>query len=256
MSNLEGRLAAESWRVFRIMAEFVNGFETLGALPEAVSFFGSARTPRSHPVYAAAQECAAKLARRGHGVITGGGPGVMEAANKGAMEAGGVSVGLNIALPQEQAPNAYQTHELVFDYFFCRKVMFVKFARGFIIFPGGFGTMDEFFESLTLIQTLKVDPFPVVCFDSNYWKGLMDWLRGTVLEQYAAISPEDADLFRITDDVDEAVEIFDRFILDKRRTEPAPVVHPIVQKTGEGTRHGVTRRPSYRKTIPPDEPPI
>ncbi len=167
-------MARESWRVFKIMSEFVEGFETLSTLPPGVSIFGSARTQPGHPDYENARILAADLAKRGHAVITGGGPGIMEAANRGAHEAGGISVGLNIALPHEQEPNPYQTVRLDFDYFFCRKVMFVKYARSFVIFPGGFGTMDEFFESLTLIQTLKIDPFPVICIGTKFWPPRLD----------------------------------------------------------------------------------
>jgi len=228
---------AESWRVFRIMSEFVDGFETLAALNKpAVSVFGSARTPEDHPVYKDAQRAAKLLAELGHPVITGGGPGVMEAANRGACDAGGVSVGLNIALPHEQKPNPYQTVKLDFDYFFCRKVMFLKYARAFLIFPGGFGTMDEFFEALTLMQTNKIDPFPVVCVGSDYWKGLIDWVRATMGDTFQNISPGDLELVTLTDSVDDAVERIHTFISTHADTPHEP------DASGEGTRSGIKSR--------------
>src|SRR3954463_6672874 len=184
----------DSWRVFRIMAEFVEAFEVLAPVGQAVSVFGSARTRPDDPYYKAAEQTSRLLAKAGLAVITGGGPGIMEAGNKGAMEAGGTSVGLNITLPQEQEGNRYQTISLDFHYFYARKVMFVKYANAFICFPGGFGTMDEMFEVLTLIQTLKVSPFPVVLYGSRFWKGLVEWLR-TLSPAYT--DPEDADIFRI-----------------------------------------------------------
>ncbi len=200
-------LSQETWRLFRILGEFVDGFEVMSEVGPAVAIFGSARTPEDHPTYAAARDTAKVLVDREFSVITGGGPGIMEAGNRGAIEANGTSVGLNIRLPMEQAPNPYQTHSLDFRYFFVRKVMFVKYAVGFIVFPGGFGTMDELFESLTLIQTLKIKPFPVVCIGHDYWDGLVDWMAKTLRDEYKTISPEDLHLFSVTDDVDEAVEI-------------------------------------------------
>lgn len=213
MSNeSHAALSQESWRLFRIISEFVDGFEVMSEIGPAVTVFGSARTTEQQPLYQEAIECGRLIVDREFAVITGGGPGIMEAANRGAHEAGGKSVGLNIALPMEQQANAYQSHVLNFRYFFIRKVMFVKYACGFIIFPGGFGTMDEFFESLTLIQTLKIDPFPIVCIGHDFWDGLIDWMKGTMLDQFDNISAEDIDLFRITDNVEEAVkEITDRF---------------------------------------------
>ncbi len=252
-------LHAEAWRVLKIMSEFVEGFETLDSLPHAVSIFGSARTPPHEPSYKAAVEVGAKLAQRNYAVITGGGPGIMEAGNKGACDAGGVSVGLNIALPHEQEPNPYQTVKLDFNYFFCRKVMFVKYARAFIIFPGGFGTMDEFFESLTLIQTLKIDPFPVICYDSSYWGGLIDWVRDTLLNKYATIGEHDLDLVRVTDDVDECIEVVEDFIAGRSHmAESIPTVSGAAGRlTGEGTREGIrVRRSSPNAPLPPDEPGI
>jgi len=217
-------LSRESWRLFRILAEFVDGFETMAAVGPAISVFGSARTKPGDPGYEQARHVAKRICQRGFATITGGGPGIMEAANQGAYECGGTSVGLNIALPQEQSANRYQTHELNFRYFFVRKVMFVKYACGFVIFPGGYGTMDEFFEAITLMQTLKIEPFPVVCIGHDYWDGLIDWLHKTMHQQYQAINAEDLDLFHVTDDIDEAVDhiagCFDREWW-QRKTRPA-----------------------------------
>lgn len=195
---------ADPWRVLRIQSEFVEGFGLLAELGPAVSVFGSARTRRTAPEYALAQRLGAALARAGYGVITGGGPGVMEAANKGCCEAGGVSVGLGIELPFEQGMNDWVDIGITFRYFFARKTMFLKYSQGFVVMPGGFGTFDELFEALTLVQTRKVTEFPVVLVGSAYWRGLLDWLRSTVLET-GRISPPDLDLVSVTDDVDEAV---------------------------------------------------
>ncbi|HEY0173136.1 MAG TPA: TIGR00730 family Rossman fold protein, partial [Pyrinomonadaceae bacterium] len=172
----------DTWRVFRIMGEFVEGFDDLATVTRGVSIFGSARTPADNPYYAAAQETAGLLARAGFTVITGGGPGIMESANRGAFEAGGVSVGCNIELPFEQSPNPYQTRSLKFKYFFVRKTMFIKYSNAFVIFPGGYGTLDELFEALTLIQTRKINNFPVILFGSEFWRGMLDWLEGTILK--------------------------------------------------------------------------
>jgi uncharacterized protein (TIGR00730 family) len=196
----------DPWRVLRIQSEFVEGFGALAGLGPAVSIFGSARTPEDAPEYADAAELAAKLVAAGFAIITGGGPGVMEAANKGAAEADGVSVGLGIELPFEQGMNQYVDLGVHFRYFFARKTMFVKYAQAFVVFPGGFGTLDELFESLTLVQTRKVTSFPVVLVGSHYWGGLLDWLRGTMLET-GRISPQDMDLVHLTDDLDEVVSI-------------------------------------------------
>ena len=174
-------LHTDTWRVFRIMGEFVQGFEDLAQTKNGVAIFGSARTPPDDPEYKAAQETGALFARAGFSVITGGGPGIMEAANRGAFEAGGVSVGCNIELPHEQGSNSYLTLSLKFKYFFVRKMMFVKYSDAFIIFPGGFGTLDELFEALILIQTHKIHNFPVVLYGSQYWKGMLEWLRGPML---------------------------------------------------------------------------
>jgi uncharacterized protein (TIGR00730 family) len=196
----------DPWRVLRIQSEFIDGFGTLAELGPAVSVFGSARTPRDHPMYAAAERLGGKLARAGLAVITGGGPGIMEAANKGAAEADGVSVGLGIELPFESGLNPYVNLGINFRYFFARKTMFVKYAQGFVVLPGGFGTLDGVFEALTLVQTQKVTSFPVVLFDSNYWSGLVEWLRSIGLER-ATISAADLETFTITDDADEAVAL-------------------------------------------------
>lgn len=200
----------ETWRVFRIMSEFVEGFEVLRHVEPAVSFFGSARAKPSNRYYSMALHTARDLARAGYSIITGGGPGIMEAANHGARLGKGKSIGLNITLPFEQKPNKYIDIYLDFRYFFCRKVMFVKYASGFIILPGGFGTMDELFESLTLIQTQKVRPFPVILMGIAYWKPLVLWLKNKMLHD-GAISPEDLKLFTMTDSPDEAVCIIQEF---------------------------------------------
>ena len=199
-------LHTDTWRVFRIMGEFVQGFEDLAHIRNGVAVFGSARTSADHPEYRAAQETAALLVHAGYSVITGGGPGIMEAANRGAFEAGGTSVGCNIELPHEQHSNHYLTLSLKFKYFFVRKMMFVKYSDAFIIFPGGFGTLDELFESLTLIQTRKIHNFPVVLFGSAYWKEMLDWLRGPMLAE-GKIVEEDFRRLHVTDSPSEIVEI-------------------------------------------------
>ena len=198
--------AEESWRVFRIMSEFVEAVDVLSKIGPAVSVFGSARTPPDAPEYKQAVAAGRGLVKKGFAVITGGGPGIMEAANKGAIELDGTSVGLNITLPNEQDPNRFQNVSVDFRYFFVRKLMFVKYAAGFIVFPGGFGTLDEFFKTATLIQTGKAEKFPVALISSRFWNPLFDWMRGTMLEDFHTISPGDLDLFKITDDVDEAVD--------------------------------------------------
>jgi uncharacterized protein (TIGR00730 family) len=196
----------DTWRVFRIMGEFVTGFDELATLTRAVSIFGSARTSPNDPDYKAAEETAALFARSGYGVITGGGPGIMEAANKGALEAGGLSIGCNIELPFEQKSNDYLTLGLKFKYFFVRKMMFVKYSLGFIIFPGGFGTLDELFEALTLIQTEKIRNFPVVLYGSEYWKVLLDWVGNVALKE-GKISEADLRRLHVTDSPAEVVQI-------------------------------------------------
>jgi uncharacterized protein (TIGR00730 family) len=202
----------ESWRIFRIMAEFVDAIETLSKVKHAVSIFGSARTEPNDPYYAKAETLARLLAKKGFSVITGGGPGVMEAANKGAAEAGGQSVGMNIRLPMEQTPNPYANISIDYKYFFIRKVMFVKYAMAYVIMPGGFGTLDELFEALTLIQTKRIKPFPVILMGSEYWKGLVDWLKKTMLHSNN-ISPEDLESFQIIDDPSEVVKHIQKFVI-------------------------------------------
>ncbi len=195
----------DSWRLFRILAEFVDGFEVLSNIEvPLVSVFGSARFGPGHPAYALGERLGRALAAAGYGVVTGGGPGVMEAVNKGAAEAGGVSVGLNIVLPHEQKPNPYQTHSLQFRYFFVRKVMFVRYAVGFVVLPGGFGTLDELSEVLVLLQTGKVHPFPLFAMDSDYWRGLLDWINGSLAAQ-GAISAGDPELLRLVDEPEEVI---------------------------------------------------
>lgn len=240
-------LSRETWRMFRIISEFVDGFEAMNDLGKAVTVFGSSRSHHESPYYHKAEECGHLFAESDFAVITGGGPGIMEAANKGAYDTGGKSVGLNISLPTEQEPNRYQTLELDFRYFFVRKVMFVKYASGFVIFPGGFGTMDEFFESMTLIQTLKIDPFPVVCIGHEFWDGLVAWIREVMLERYTNISPSDMDLFRVTDDVAEAVQIISRCHNQQCWLGPPPPEIPIeaAETTAEGTRTGFI--PKHRR---------
>ncbi|MGH7903455.1 MAG: TIGR00730 family Rossman fold protein [Candidatus Dormibacteraceae bacterium] len=209
---------ADPWRVLRIMAEFVEGFEAFSGVGPAVTVFGSARTARGDALYEQACRTGAALAKRGLAVITGGGPGIMEAANKGAKEAGGLSIGCNIELPHEQSLNDYVDLGIEFRYFFVRKTMFVKYARGFIIFPGGLGTLDELFESLTLAQTGKIDQFPVVLFDRAYWQGLIDWLGRDPLER-GTLSRDDLNLVSLTDDPEEAAELAARAM---PKATPAP----------------------------------
>lgn len=196
---------SDSWRVFRIMGEFVGGFDDLATITKGVSVFGSARTAEDNEFYIAARETGKLLAEAGFEVITGGGPGIMEAANRGAYEAGKVSVGCNIELPFEQTANPYQTRMLSFKYFFVRKTMFIKYSNAYIIFPGGFGTMDELFEALTLIQTKKIRNFPVVLFGSQYWRGLLGWLTSTMLNE-KNINSEDLGLLHLTDSPKDAVD--------------------------------------------------
>jgi uncharacterized protein (TIGR00730 family) len=205
--------SADSWVIFKVMGEFVQGFEKMAKIGPCVSIFGSARTKPDNKYYKIAEEIAAKVVRHGYGVITGGGPGIMEAGNKGANAQGGKSVGLNIDLPFEQNNNIYidRDKSLDFDYFFVRKVMFVKYSQGFIVLPGGFGTMDELFEALTLIQTKKIGRFPIVLVGRDYWSGLVDWLRDTLLEMEGNISRPDMDLFNVVDTATEAVEVIDEF---------------------------------------------
>jgi uncharacterized protein (TIGR00730 family) len=202
----------DPWRMFRIISEFVEGFETLSGVGKAVSIFGSARLPQHHKYYKDCEDVAYYLAKEGYSIITGSGPGLMEAANKGAHRAGrkGSSIGLNIHIPMEQKCNPYVDIPLDFRYFFIRKVMFVKYAKAFVIMPGGFGTLDEFYEAINLIQTERIPKFPVVLFGSKYWAGMLKWLKEMVLEE-ACISPEDLHLFKVTDDPKEVAAIVKRF---------------------------------------------
>ncbi|MCX8118368.1 MAG: TIGR00730 family Rossman fold protein [Desulfobacterota bacterium] len=204
--------AQESWRMFHIMAEFVEGFDTLAKYHPAVSIFGSTRVKPGDEIYQKAERIGQLLAENGFSVITGGGPGVMEAANKGAALAGGNSIGLNIELPMEQKPNPYANIQLRYRYFFVRKVMFVKYAVAYVILPGGFGTMDELFESVTLIQTKKIRPFPVILVGSSYWKGLLEWLKEVVLKE-GKISPEDLCILQVVDDPEEVVRTIKKTVI-------------------------------------------
>jgi len=205
--------SADSWVIFKVMSEFVNAFEKLGQIGPCVSIFGSARTKPDNKYYVMAEEIAAKLVRHGYGVITGGGPGIMEAGNKGAKSENGKSVGLNIELPFEQTNNIYIDPDklITFDYFFVRKVMFVKYAQGFIVMPGGMGTLDELFEAITLIQTKKIARFPIVLVGKDYWQGLMEWIKNVMLHQEHNINMEDLDLVNIVDTPTEAVKVIDDF---------------------------------------------
>jgi len=248
---------ANGWRIFRIMAEFVEGFETMSKVGKAVSIFGSARTRPDDPYYKAAEETARLLTKAKFAVITGGGPGIMEAANKGAHDAHGTSVGLNISLPHEQESNRYINVGMDFHYFYARKVMFVKYASAFICFPGGFGTLDECFETLTLIQTLKIDPFPVILFGTDYWTGLVEWMRGRLAPNFIDI--EDIDIFRIVDRPKDAVAIVRegqkhrwwkpsngrlKAIGKVGESKDGPMSGSDSKSTGEGTRYGIRPTPT------------
>ncbi len=219
-------LETDTWRALRILSEFVEGFEALAGVGRAVAVFGSARTPDGSPGYEQARQVGAELAQRGFAVITGGGPGSMEAANRGAQEAGGLSIGCNIELPREQHSNPYLDLSIEFHYFFARKTMFVKYSDAFVIMPGGFGTLDELFESLTLIQTGRIRNFPVVLMGHDYWDGLLTWMRDVQLSA-GMIAPEDLDLLRVTDDPAEAAEIIAAYaeangLRDEDAGVPAP----------------------------------
>ncbi|HEX4793932.1 MAG TPA: TIGR00730 family Rossman fold protein [Humisphaera sp.] len=252
---------ADSWRVFRIMAEFVEGFEVLAPIKRGVTLFGSARTKPDDPMYKAAEETARLLAKAKFDVITGGGPGIMEAGNKGAFEAGGTSIGLNISLPHEQESNRYQSISLDFHYFYARKVMFVKYALAFICFPGGYGTLDEFFETLTLMQTMKTEAFPIILFGSHYWRGLDEWMRATLIPNF--IDAEDRDIFRLVDSPQEAVKLIKHSLhkpwwqpedeavkkaagTTKHRTR-VPLSGAKAADTGEGTRYGKRPKKTEKK---------
>jgi len=249
--------AEETWRIFRIMAEFVEGIEVMSHVGPAISIFGSSRTQPGSKYYQMAQECGRLIAQRNYAVITGGGPGIMAAANQGAAEAGGKSVGLNIALPHEQEPNPYQNISLEFHYFFVRKVMFLKYAVGMICFPGGFGTLDEYFEAMTLLQTEKAPPMGLVLVGCEYWNPLAEWLRTVLLERHGNISPNDLNLFKITDDVAEAVTV----VCDFYERQAAPIGRPPTpdmkrlpreRLTAEGTVYGIPPFGPARRRTPPE----
>ncbi len=237
-------LDSDAWRALRIEGEFVEGFDSLARLGAAVSVFGSARTKADDPVCVAAEELGRRLAHKGITVITGGGPGVMAAANKGAYEAGGVSVGLGIELPHEQDINDYCTVGLNFRYFFVRKTMFVKYAQAFVIFPGGLGTFDELFESLVLVQTGKIEHFPVILYGSSYWRPLIDWLSNTVLKR-GTISPADLDLFRVTDNLDDVMSWIEQSFVDASAAamdaEASPAGKDRAEAEQERSRQASTR---------------
>ena len=222
MSDTTFLMREDPWRIFRIMSEFVDSFQTLSQIGPAVTIFGSARMKPNDKYYRAATAIAKSLAHHNLAVVTGGGPGIMEAANKGAAQGGGKSVGLNIELPQEQTGNRYANVPLNFHYFFARKVCFVKYSLGFIYMPGGFGTLDEFFEIMTLVQTGRIPQFPLVLFGSEYWKGLVHWLKTEMQERHKYIDADDLDLFKITDDPAEVIQV----ILDYERLVGSPAVTP------------------------------
>lgn len=206
--------SSDSWNIFKVMSEFVEGYDTLARIGPCVSLFGSARTQPGQPYYELAEEIAFRLSKGGFGVITGGGPGIMEAANKGASKAGGKSVGLNINLPFEQSANPYIDKDKIinFNFFFVRKVMFMKYAQGFVVLPGGFGTLDELFEALTLVQTQKTARFPIILVGSVFWSGLLDWIKSEMLAKEKNVSPEDLNLYKVVDTAEEVVdEIFDYY---------------------------------------------
>ena len=219
MQNIEKQyvidaLAEDSWRMFRILGEFVQGFEELAGVGKAVTVFGSARLGEDSATYGSARKLSYDLAQAGYTILTGGGPGIMEAANRGALDAGGRSIGLNIDLPHEQSPNQFQTDSIKFKYFFVRKVMLVKYSTAFVVFPGGFGTIDELFEALTLIQTKKIKPFPVYLIGVEYWRGLLQWLQGTLLRQ-GTISENDLHLFKVVDDVSVIAQEIEQYYLNE-----------------------------------------
>jgi uncharacterized protein (TIGR00730 family) len=238
-------LDSDAWRALRIQGEVIEGFDSLARLGPAVSIFGSARTHSEDPMYVHARDLAARLTRKGITIVTGGGPGIMEAANRGAADVGGVSVGLGIELPHEQRINEYANIAINFRYFFARKLMFVKYAQAFVIFPGGYGTLDELFEALVLVQTGKIDHFPIVLWGRAFWQPLVDWLSSDVLDQ-RMIAPEDLKLFRITEDVDDAVAWIEKAFVKAdqaaRKAEKSPVGKEPAEAAQE-RRHQVTARP-------------
>ena len=217
--HIEDFKSADTWRVFRIMAEFIEGFEILSGVGKAVSIFGSSRVKTDDKYYKMAEELAKMLAKEGYAIISGGGPGIMEAANKGAFKAGGESIGLNIEIPREQKPNKFVKTLLNFRYFFCRKVMFVKYASAYVVFPGGYGTMDEFFEALTLIQTKRIKTFPVVLVGGEYWRELVEWINGELIKR-RYISQKDANIFHVADTSQEVVEVIKNFYKKENTRTP------------------------------------
>ena len=234
--------ARDTWRIFRYLSEFVESFDLLGDIGPAVTMFGSARVKPTNPFYKLARETAELMAKAGYAVITGGGPGIMEAANRGAFEAGGKSIGLNISLPQEQVANQYQNLSMNFHYFFARKVTFIKYATAIVCFPGGFGTMDEFFESMTLMQTLKVDRYPLILMGSEFWKDLLGWIEDKMLGSYHHVSTSDLEIYKLTDDPAEAVQIvqdYQRAQEEILAREAAAAIPYAEQLTAEGTRQGM-----------------
>jgi len=228
VEDLKGQ---ETWRLFRILSEFIEGFDELADIGPAVSIFGSARLNSNSKYYKKTVEVSSLLAKNGYSIITGGGPGIMEAANRGALVAGGLSIGLNIVLPKEQRPNKFQNRTLNFKYFFARKVMFVKYAIGYVCMPGGFGTLDEFFEALTLIQTHKIHPFPLILFGTEYWSPLVDFLKKTMVK-HKTISPEDMDFIVMTDDTKEVLDIMNRHMNKKKKYVEVAAVKKIKPRGG------------------------
>lgn len=210
MRKINPDFTKDPWRVFRIMSEFVEGFEVLSDIHKAVAIFGSAKVKSESPYYKLAEKTAGLFVRRGYAIITGAGPGIMEAANKGAYEAKGQSIGLNILIPTKQKPNKYLTRTVDFKYFFCRRVMFAKYSQAFLIFPGGYGTLDEFAEAITLIQTGKIRPRPVILFNKKYWQGLMDWLKNRLLQE-KMIAKKDLDIFHIVETPQEALKVINKY---------------------------------------------
>ena len=255
--------SSEGWRVFRIMSEFVDGFDSLAGIGKSVTIFGSARTRPDDPYFKAAEKTSKLLAKAGYSVITGGGPGIMEAGNKGAFEAGGQSAGLNITLPHEQEGNRYQTISLDFHYFAVRKVMFIKYAEAFVCFPGGYGTLDEFFETITLIQTLKIEPFPIIIYGSEYWNGLVEWMEKKLVKKF--IDEEDMAIFRVVDTPADVLRIVkegqqicwwepnDALLQSKvvktGKEKKNPLEGARASTTGEGTRYGRRARRSDKEHL-------
>lgn len=251
---LDFETGQESWRIFRIMAEFVEGFEVMSPLDKAVSIFGSARTRPGDKYYQECEETARLLAEAGFTIITGGGPGIMEAGNKGAYDAGGRSVGLNIVLPHEQVSNKYQTISMDFHYFYARKVMFTKYAAAFVCFPGGFGTMDELFETLTLIQTHKVNPLPVILYGSKYWSGLIQWLKSALAPEY--IDAGDTDIFKLVDSPQEVLKLVKQGVKKPWWGQP---IRPAIKSNGKAAgsaRLSASPRSPVRRNDQADDGPI